>query len=326
MRPVLQVILLLLSAASALAGPKEFCFYKDEHGAIKQTDSLMKVPLSMRKAARCFSPGDNHHLARPEEIELKGAVRREDMTSALGRIELRWPRLVEVLFGRTPQRAMADAAATVSRVLNKAGFPAELRNLDLHWQVVFMDEKLPEKQIPSYLVNSCHPAWMTPPSHIYVIAQRVAAGCSGQKTSSSFADAQLAQVLIHEIGHALEHRLLGAADTPDRMRSEGFATWFEIFAAESSSVIPRGSVRKMYGALAQQALKESPQGFRFAGSAADYGRASLYFSAIVERRGVSGLMEVYKTMRAENLDFLSAIRKTTGWDEKKLAEEVRRVL
>ena len=316
----------LAFSGAVSAAPREFCLYKDFSGTIKQTDSRQKVPISLRGAARCFSASDNQNLARPEEIELKGAVRREDMVSPLGRIELRWPRIVEVLFGRTPQRAMADAAATVNRVLKKAGFPARLRTLNLQWQVVFMDEKLPEKQIPAYLVNSCHPAWMTPPSNIYVIAQRVASGCSGQKVASSYADAQLAQVLIHEIGHALEHLLLGAADTPDRMRAEGFATWFEIYASESSSVIPHGSVRKIYQSLAQQSIHESPDGFQFSGSAADYARASLYFSAVVERRGVASLMEVYENMRAERTDLLNAIRKIMGWDEKKLAQEIKKVL
>lgn len=325
MRKWLSAALFLLCTLSTDVASGESCFFRDRSGAIRQVDSRQKVPASLRASARCLS-SENQVLASPEDIELKGAVRKEDMTSALGRIELRWPRIVEVQFGRTPQRAMADAASTVNRVLQKAGFLPELRRINLQWKVVFMDEKLPEKQIPAYLLNSCHPAWMTPPSSIYVIAQRVASGCSGQKASSAHADAQLAQVLIHEIGHAVEHQLLGSADTFDRMRAEGFATWFEIYASESSSVIPRGSVKKLYSALAQESFRQSPEGFSFSGSPFDYARASLYFSAIVDRRGVAGLMDVYKNMREQGADFLGAVRKTLGWDEGRLAEETRRML
>ncbi len=301
--------------------------YQDDKGVIHQVTSRERVPASQREKARCFDNSNRQYLAKPEEIELKGTVRREDMVSAVGRIELSWPRKVESLFGRTPQRAMADAAYSVSRALRSAGFPNKLQMLNLEWKVVFMDEDLPESQIPAYLVNNCHPAWMTPPSNIYVVAQRAAVGC-GEKRSvrASEADAQLAHILIHEMGHAIEFQLLEGEQANDRMRAEGFAAWFEQYGSHFSSIIPKGTVDALYASAARESLRANPKVFQFTGSFEDYGRASQYFKAVEARRGVRGVMEVYSLMRQEHLSFVEAILRSMSWDQNRLSAEVSKLV
>jgi hypothetical protein len=127
---------------------------------------------------------------------------------------------------------MADAARTIARIISKPAFPAEVRRLKFDWQVIFMDGKLPETQIPEVLARSCHPGWMTPPANIYIVAQRVAGDCGGgQEQVPRVADSTLAAVLVHEIAHAIEYHLLGPAFGGDRMRAEGFATWFTDYAS-----------------------------------------------------------------------------------------------
>ncbi|MGI6523673.1 MAG: hypothetical protein ACOX2O_00025 [Bdellovibrionota bacterium] len=266
-------------------------------------------------------------LAKPDEIDLEGTVRQVNMSSAVGRIKLRWPRKVELLFGRTPERAMAEAANTVSRTLKQAGFPTKLRTLNMEWNVVFMDEEMSETQIPAYLRQNCHPGWMTPPSNIYIVAQRVATGCSGRSApSNSVTDAKLAEVLLHEMGHAVEAQLLGSNFGGDKMRAEGFATWFEMFAARQSSLVSSSALQSENRALAKRSIAQSPNEFRFSGSAEDYARASLYFQAVVSRRGVKGLMDVYDTMLSSGVDFLSALKSRMYWSDKKLKEETERIL
>lgn len=76
---------------------------------------------------------------------------------------------------------------------------------------------------------------------------------------------------------------------------------------------------------AKQAIKANP-GFTFTGSAQDYARSSMSFHAIVERRGIRGLMEVYQTMLDKNVDFTTALRIRFGWDRQKLNTEVHRLL
>lgn len=322
------LLAVLCGHSSDVHAEKQICIFVDERGVIQQKGSIAAVPSQFKKAARCFAESSavNNNLAAPADISLEGTVRRETISTPLGRIQLRWPRKVESLFGRTPERAVAEAAQAVRKALLRGGFPENLRNIDVPWDVVFLDETLPEKQIPTYLVTNCHPAWMTPPANLYIVSQRVVAGCTQSSSSvkRSVADSELAPILIHEMGHVLEHLLLGQADPGDRMRAEGFASWFEQYASDFSTVVQRGSMLSFYQTLARTSYDQSPEVFTFLGSAHDYARASMYFHAVVDRKGVSGLMDVYETMRASKSGFLPSITKVTGWSQKKIESEARR--
>jgi len=63
------------------AAAPEMCLYQDAQGKVVQVNSRSRVPVSHRDQARCFSSSENTYLAKPEEVELKGTVRREDMSS-----------------------------------------------------------------------------------------------------------------------------------------------------------------------------------------------------------------------------------------------------
>jgi len=338
-------------AADGAAMPRQLCTYVAPNGAVSQVNSIDEVPVEYRERARCFSESikperaknpavhrptgpteiglrsRGEELVAPEAIELDGAIRRVDMPSSIGRIRLRWPRSVETLFGRTPERAMAEAARAVSRAVKASGFPPTVSNLDLDWQVVFMAEARPDGQIPATLVSNCHPGWMTPPANIYIVAERVAAGCGGGAPADApVADGALARVLIHEIGHAVEYRLLLEQFGRSRMRAEGFATWFTGYAADFSPLLERGAVERENLALARAALTKQGIGGVFRGGADDYARAGAIFSAIVGRRGVRGVIDVYSVMRRNDLDLLPGIESRLGWDEAHLADEVARVV
>ncbi|RMG39533.1 MAG: hypothetical protein D6719_13000 [Candidatus Dadabacteria bacterium] len=322
---LLKVLFVAVVLFCNSAAADELCFYVNSSGKVKQVNSKKDIPGKYRKSARCVKAPGSSNLAAPQDVELEGTTRHENMASSVGRIHLRWPRKVEKIFGRTPQRAMADAARAVSRALKKGGWPIELQRLDIEWQVVFLDENLPEHQIPSYLVNNCHPGWMTPPANIYIVAQRAAAGCGGGRVSTSEADARLAQVIIHEMGHAVEYQLLKDFNPLNRMRSEGFACWFEQYASDFSSVIKRGRVKKFYMALAREAIKTSPGSFYFRGSAYDYARASLYFHAVVSKKRIRGLMDVYRLINSDRIPFFQAVDKRLNWSRKKLENEARKI-
>jgi len=321
---------------------EDYCLYRDSKGKTVQVRGRDNVPSEFLPQARCLQlkrkepvlPAKGAELAAgilaaPGAVSLAGTLRHEDMASSVGRIALRWPRRIESLFGRTPQRAMADAARAVSRALKSAGFPAQLQSLELDWQVVFMDANLPETQIPPYLINNCHPAWMTPPANLYFVAQRIVGGCSpGARLSSSVADAELAHIIMHEMGHAVEHQLLGkyaGAFADDRERAEGFASWFEQYAAQFSAVVPKGVVQAGFVSLAREGLRTG-RWPRFSGDAASYASAALMFMAIEERRGVPALMQVYKAMREQGISFQSALENRLGWSSERLHEEARRLV
>jgi hypothetical protein len=283
----------------------------------------LEQQLKLQKPATAHESGGGS-LARPDQIELEGNIRRESISSPIGRIELRWPRSVESLFGRTPLRAMTDAARTVSRAISTAAFPSNVQKLSVDWKVVFMDEHMPERQIPAYLIQNCHPGWMTPPGNIYIVAERVAGGCGGQPRRPSVADGDLAEVLVHELGHAVEYHILGSQFHRNRMRAEGFATWFEMYAASYSSMINRSEIIRRTQDLAAMSFKLQPKSFTFSGDASSYARAAMYFLAISEKRGVRGIMEVYQRMSSDNLDFFPAVEKVIYWDTTQLEREAAR--
>jgi hypothetical protein len=267
----------------------------------------------------------NTYLARPADIALSGNVRREIINSPLGQISVRWPRKMEGLFGRTPIRALSDAAQTVSRALSRGSVPTELQRLNLDWQVVFLDEDLPEFQIPSYLISNCHPGWMTAPANIYIVGQRVAQGCQSQKVGQGVADAELAEVLIHEMGHAVEHALLKSNFGLDRMRAEGFATWFQNYASQFSSLLNRRTSDTKLNAAAKISIQQSPV-FTFQGSYYDYARAQTIFRVIEEKKGATGVFEVEGLIASSGMDFIKAIEKKTTWDQKALNQEIHKYL
>jgi len=143
------------------------------------------------------------------------------------------------------------------------------------------------------------------------VAQRVAAGCSGVRPpASGVADDQLTQVLLHEMGHAVEFQLLKNRLNNDRLRAEGFATWFMLAAAKLSRFVDLDKANYNYQELARQSLRQSPDVFAFQGSAFDYARASLYFQLAEKKQGVTGVVEIYQTMNEQGLPFLQAVAVT----------------
>ncbi len=293
--------------------------------------------MKLFKAFICYSlifgsynlsaqPSDN--LAKPSDITSKGSIRSEDLNTPMGTVHLRWPRILEASFGRTPSRAMVDATRTVSRALKASVFPKELQAINQEWQVVFIGGDLTEGEIPSNLISNCHPGWMTPPSNIYIVGDRIAGGCNGGNNhkSAQVADSDLTDVLVHELGHAVEAILLGNAFQGDRMRAEGFATWFESYASNYSTYLNQREIRKRNAGLAAMSLKGSPNVFMFGGSPYDYGRASIYFSAIEEKYGLSGIMRLYTRMGKTGGRLMPAIQEEFSWNEKDLSREVEKVI
>ncbi len=320
---------LCLLSCLVLSGPAaadEICLYQDASGAFKQVNKRSAVPPQYSAKASCFESKGKNYLAPPEAVNLDGNTRSSDFAGELGRVQARWLRSVEQHFGRSPERALADSFRAVKRALAQGGFPHQLKTLNQNWKVVFLDESLPEEQIPQMLVSNCHPAWMTPPANIYVVSQRVVAGCGGEPMKAKDADAKLTEILIHEIGHALEYQLGGMARGTSKVQSEGFATWFEQYASDYSSLIPKGSVRTDQFKLARQAIKQGKNLSMFDGSAEDYALASLVFHAVVDKKRINGLMEVYANMQLKHLDFRTAVMDETGWSEKSMQAAIIDVL
>ena len=314
-------------AIEAAAKPKaqEICVYKEKDGTVRQTRTKSDVPRSYKSSAKCFAVAEETVLAKPDEIELDGNKRVEELSTNLGPLWLSWQRSSEREFGRTPRRAVIDAANTISKALKNGAFPTRIQTLNIPWKILFLDSNLPAEKIPASLIQNCHPGWMTPPANIYIVAQRVASGCGPAHSSASIADSTLTEVLLHEMGHVVEFYLLDRQFIGDRMRAEGFATWFETYAADFSSILNKRTVFNLHLSSAKRSFRDNPKNFTFQGSAEDYARASLIFHAIVEERGLAGLVEVYKVMAKEQLLLFAAVEKALGWNREQLENEVLKI-
>jgi citrate lyase beta subunit len=213
---------------------------------------------------------------------------------------------------------VGEAIKAVNRVLKSGRFTADMKRARRDWSLAFTDKATAFAQFPVALTLGRHPGFMIPPSQIYIITDFITPDCANSKV----ADELLAQVLLHEMGHVIEYLLLGESQTlHDRERSEGFATWFEQYASDSSSAIPKDSVKRYYGELARQSLRTEPGAFQ--GTPMDYARAALPFQAVVRRKGVPTLMDVYRHIRDDRLTWKEAIMRATGWSRATLERESR---
>jgi hypothetical protein len=286
---------------------------------------FLAILLCYRVSAQNTIP-EKWYIANPDAVELSGNERVENLSTSLGTVNLRWPRASETLFGRTPARAVTEAVNAVARTVKGGGWPTKVQTLNIDWSVIFMQEKDVASQMPPYLLNDCHPGWFTPPGNIYIVAERVAAGCGRQRSSTSVADGVLASVMVHEMGHALEYYILGPAFGGDRMRAEGFASWFERYAGRNTSMYNAREIANRHQEAAKVSLQESPNVWTFRGSALDYARASYAIEAVVRVRGISGLMEVYKRIRERRVELATAVKDEMSWSSIKYNEEIARAI
>ena len=314
--------------AAAQNGVSGTCIYRRSSGRLVTVPSFADVPGKYRKGAMCAT---TPYIAKPKEISLDPSSAKASFLSSFGDVTLRWSREVEdLLGGKSPRSAMAEAIRHAERAIASSSFPDVLRKVQAKWQVVFMGADLPQGQIPHYLLSSCHPGWMTPPANIYIASQRIAKGCSDDSPlkGKEVSNATLIRVLLHEMGHALEYQLLKERFAGDTGRAEGFAVWFEHFASKTVPGLSEAEMSAQRCAL----LCARPQGSlgiaNFRGTPGDYAAASIYFEAIASTFGISAIFRVYDRMILEELDFNSAAMKEFTWTysarQRAFAREVKR--
>jgi hypothetical protein len=293
------------------------CRYIDRSNAAHLVDSAQEAPIQYRDRVTC--EGDSAEaLVPPDEVKIRGAVGKTVLRTEMGGFEVRWPRSIEQCFGKSPARATAEAAAALNKALKSAWFADSVKYARQDWSLVFTDRATALREFPLAISRGGHPGFMLPPASIYLIADVISPGCA----KGGVADGALIQVLLHEMGHAVEHLLLGRAEVDaDRSRAEGFAAWFEEYASQFAPLIPAGSVWEGQRQLALKAGSKPAQGFN--GTAEDYAVASLPFRAIVERRGVQGLMQVYAHLKAQRGSLHDAAKEALGWSAATLEREVR---
>jgi hypothetical protein len=304
----------------SVAHAESSCIYLDNQGEMVRVRNAQAAPSEYRSRVVCKEISLDE-IATPEDLDVGKDARTASFTTDVGPMSVRWSRSIEKCFVSLPSRAVSEAAQAFNRAIKSGRFASDVKYARREWSLAFIDKTAAFSQFPIALSQGGHPGFMIPPNRIYIISDVVAPDCSREQV----ADDVLTQVLLHEMGHVVEYLMLGEQNQLfDRQRAEGFASWFEQYSADFTGTIPRGSVRKQYEVLALNA--PSLAGRSFAGSAADYALAALPFQAIVQRKGISGLMKVYQSMREDRLPFYDAVERSISWNRAMLERQAQELL
>lgn len=270
--------------------------------------------------------GVTGRMARPGEISLGALERSESLSSPLGAVNIRWARSAELMFGTSPERAVLESMRAVKRTLYSLGIDqSDLGDIS-RWEMVFVDKDLKSSELPSELLERCHPAWMTPPSNLYFVANRIAGGCSGRELfDRARADAEMAEVILHEIGHVIEYMLLKNKINPDVPHAEGFATWFTSVASDYTPFFRRGQLKREQLQLAAVSLANGVGAGGFKGTENDYVVGALPYHAVYNRLGARGIKELYRELEG-GAPMIEALKQGVDWSPIKLKEEIANTL
>lgn len=199
------------------------------------------------------------------------------------------------------------ALAQVRTTLERLSFPDSLQQEEYHWQI-FLE---PARSATRGMLSSehCHAAWMGPPSNIFLSVESFLSTCGSRSKQAVHIREELQEVLVHEIAHALEFRLMGRGFARrQRWHSEGFASWFESVAKADS--VHREILETQTSPLFEQLWDP----VTFNGTRQDYARSHALIAAISERESIEQLLQVYQQMDQSGMSFAEAVRFVFGWD------------
>ena len=206
----------------------------------------------------------------------------------------------------------------VNSVLFKQPFPEHLRADNYSWQL-FLE---PQGRAKSGMLSSerCHAAWMGPPANIFLSVDSFLNSCGSRKSSVLSIEQELHRVLVHEVAHAIEFRLMGKGFARrQRWHSEGFASWFETLSSDwkHESLV---SNREL------ELFAHDWNPVTFTGSHQDYARSYSMISTLVDTHSPETLMVIYAAMDSNEMSFSSAVEAVVGWDLARWNQEARKWL
>ena len=273
--------------------------------------------LKLKTNSELLKPSSRPQLSQGKEL----------IATPLGEVAMRWPRAGVSTETVKAADAVRTAWGAVAAALGQLGFPERVRSANYDWNLVL------QNGVPSggkgRLLSSaqCHTAWMGPPADIVVNYDRLLEPC-GVVAGERLPKQVLTGALIHEIAHAVEFQLLGKAfSRRQRWHSEGFATWFESVVVDGMPELKhRQALNTELKARAKRVFRENWSPYTFDGSPADYAKSFALISAIVEQKGVRGLVAVYDRMAMNNCVLSDAVQLEFGWDQREWWHQARAVL
>lgn len=240
------------------------------------------------------------------------------VSSPLGRITLFSSRTLEPHVASDPARIIVSAFGHAQRILQSNDFPSFLSAAEYDWQIFVESTRLRDFLKGTLSSARCHAAWMGPPANIFIAADRLASNCGTFYRSAEEVAEDLHEIMVHEIGHALEFQLMGRGfGRRQRWHSEGFASWFESLSDGSSNTFTHAEMFRK----AQKSFNADWRPVHFKGSKADYVRSFAMIAALAERNSIPVLLKVYEVMDKQNCSFDQAVEQTVGWDMERWVHE-----
>ncbi|MFN8391472.1 MAG: hypothetical protein U0136_14385 [Bdellovibrionota bacterium] len=296
-------VLMLAFAPSAHAQPAEEPSNGSRYSLEQFSKALLIQPIVSEGTGSA-------HVA---SASLSGSLeeRHDIVPTGLGAVSLRWPARLRPQVAFVPSKTIQSSWSAAESALRDLGFPAQVVASDYDWNVVVSgDGAALEPGVSRVSSAYCHTALMGPPADIVIDGYRLLHPCA-----VGISPEQALQIsLVHEVGHAVEFRLLGAGfSRRQRWHGEGFATWFESRARErlpfkAMTSDDRARLRER----ARTALTAGWRPYLFQGSPEDYARSYGLIATIAEAHSVPALIQVYQRMSADNCLFEEAVQRELG--------------
>ncbi len=264
------------------------------------------------------------------ELELKNSIellaqpgvtfKKALVDTSLGDIAVRWPTSHT---GFVPEQSVVAAAKAVEETLETLSFPYQVSSAPYGWNIVIQPGIPPGAKGRLLQSSDCHTAYMGPPADIVVNYDKLFSPCDASERDIG-PDRILSHVLIHEIAHGIEFRLLGKGfSRRARWHSEGFALWIESLAVEALSSRSGPLLRDKFRSHARSNFNPAWRPWLFHGTGNDYANSYAMIAVVAETRGVPRLLQIYNEMDRSGLLFQEAASKVLGWDMERWIQEAR---
>ncbi len=260
--------------------------------------------------ARVLRLEPSRHLLKPATYADQNSVFLE---TRLGAVALRYPDSFAGSLKRRPAEIVTGAWEAAAAFLERGGFPEEVRRASFGWNVLVAERLSAEVADSKVSSEYCHTALMGPPADILIDSYRLFHPCSASYSSVT-AENRLSRSLVHEVGHAVEYKLLGHAfGRRQRWHSEGFASWFESEAARELRGVRSEAATTELRRRARNSFDRNWKPYLFRGSPQDYAQSYAMIAVIAETESVQRLRDVYSRMSADNCTFSESVERELGW-------------
>lgn len=322
---VFRVIALLFLGVFFLPGA---CLAEPMSSGVKQRSPVRFSGdgYSVEQFDELTQAGDGYRAFLAPVFLAEGSIKELSLETSLGLVQVLTQDGVERLYsGPGRDNAVLEAVSKAHEAMQKVGFPARVIEHAFPWRMVLLRD-IPRPLSNRMLSSSrCHAAWMGPPATIVVAVNRLTPRCYGQMRGGSSHSGYSQRdafvgILLHEIGHAIEFRLMGKAfGRRQRWHSEGFAQWFEQKVREVLLDDPK--LFELKRAEAKDVFNSAWRPELFHGSRDDYLQSFALVASIAEFYGLQSLLSVYETMDLNTCSFSEAVSKRFGWDLQSWSEE-----